>query len=279
MGTGFRTGQVVNPVERGHIAFRTDDIAAFKKRLDEKGIRYSDYGGWAMSGWHQIFFYDPDGNVIEVHQAPAGTACGAAVQELQLFQQPRQGFLAGGARLLARLEKDVRALDRLALSGAIDLPAPRLGQRRPALDDHRIVGRVEILQHDGHMRPAAANCQRRLRPAEAFFRPSVNPSPRARSRPPAAAWRLVVHGEQVPFGGRGEAALRRQAELVERRRTSRPASMRRFSSSLALELAGFLVVTRPSTTILPLGTKRKRLRSRPSARRRIPGRSRRHRAR
>ena len=71
MGTGFRTGHVVNPVDRGHIAFRTDDIAAFKKRLDEKGIRYSDYGGWAMSGWHQIFFYDPDGNVIEVHQAPA----------------------------------------------------------------------------------------------------------------------------------------------------------------------------------------------------------------
>jgi glyoxylase I family protein len=74
MGTGFRTGQVVNPVDRGHIAFRTDDIAAFKKRLDEKGIKYSDYGGWAMSGWHQIFFYDPDGNVIEVHQAPEGTA-------------------------------------------------------------------------------------------------------------------------------------------------------------------------------------------------------------
>ena len=74
MGTGFRTGQVVNPVDRGHIAFRTDDIAAFKKRLDDKGIRYSDYGGWAMAGWHQIFFYDPDGNVIEVHQAPPGTA-------------------------------------------------------------------------------------------------------------------------------------------------------------------------------------------------------------
>ena len=31
MGTGFRTGQIVNPVERGHIAFRTDDIAAFKE--------------------------------------------------------------------------------------------------------------------------------------------------------------------------------------------------------------------------------------------------------
>jgi catechol 2,3-dioxygenase-like lactoylglutathione lyase family enzyme len=74
LGIGFRTGQVVNPVEHGHIAFRTDDIAAFKKRLDEKGIRYSDYGGWAMAGWHQIFFYDPDGNVIEVHQAPADGA-------------------------------------------------------------------------------------------------------------------------------------------------------------------------------------------------------------
>lgn len=69
LNCGFRTGQAVNPMERGHIAFRTDDIAAFKRRLEEKGIPYSDYGGWAMSGWQQIFFYDPDGNVIEVHQA------------------------------------------------------------------------------------------------------------------------------------------------------------------------------------------------------------------
>ena len=47
---GFRTGKAVNPVERGHVAFRTDDIAAFKKRLEDKGIPYSDYGAWAMSG-------------------------------------------------------------------------------------------------------------------------------------------------------------------------------------------------------------------------------------
>jgi glyoxylase I family protein len=66
---GFRQKQFVNPLERGHIAFRTDDIAAFKKRLDEKGVPYSDYGTWAMNGWHQIFFHDPDGNVVEVHQA------------------------------------------------------------------------------------------------------------------------------------------------------------------------------------------------------------------
>jgi catechol 2,3-dioxygenase-like lactoylglutathione lyase family enzyme len=65
---GFRMGQSINPVERGHIAFRTDDIDAFRRRLEEKGIPYSDYGGFAMSGWQQIFFYDPEGNVIEVHQ-------------------------------------------------------------------------------------------------------------------------------------------------------------------------------------------------------------------
>jgi glyoxylase I family protein len=67
-GISFRTGQAVNPVERGHIAFRTDDIEAFKQRLTAKGIPFSDYGAWAMKGWAQIFFYDPEGNVIEVHQ-------------------------------------------------------------------------------------------------------------------------------------------------------------------------------------------------------------------
>ena len=53
-----------------HIAFRPDDLDAFKRRLEDKGIKYSDYGDWAMTGWKQIFFYDPDGNVVEVHQAP-----------------------------------------------------------------------------------------------------------------------------------------------------------------------------------------------------------------
>jgi glyoxylase I family protein len=67
-GISFRTGQAINPVERGHIAFRTDDIEAFKRRLTEKGIPFSDYGAWAMKGWEQIFFHDPEGNVIEVHQ-------------------------------------------------------------------------------------------------------------------------------------------------------------------------------------------------------------------
>jgi len=65
---GFKTGHIVNPVVRGHIAFRTDDIVAFKKHLEARDIPYSDWGDIAVKGWHQIFFYDPEGNVIEVHQ-------------------------------------------------------------------------------------------------------------------------------------------------------------------------------------------------------------------
>lgn len=65
---GFRTGQIVNPVVRGHIAYRTDDLDEFKKHLEQQGVPYSDWGDTAVKGWRQIFFYDPEGNVIEVHQ-------------------------------------------------------------------------------------------------------------------------------------------------------------------------------------------------------------------
>ena len=64
----FRAQQYVNPVSRGHIAFRTDDIEAFKAHLKQHGIPFADWGNQAVAGWYQIFFYDPDGNVIEVHQ-------------------------------------------------------------------------------------------------------------------------------------------------------------------------------------------------------------------
>ena len=65
---GFKTGQIVNPLERGHVAYRTDDLDAFKAHLEDKGVAYSDWEHTAVAGWRQIFFYDPDGNVIEVHQ-------------------------------------------------------------------------------------------------------------------------------------------------------------------------------------------------------------------
>jgi glyoxylase I family protein len=74
LGVGFRTNNAINPLERGHLAFRTDDIEAFKRHLKDKGIPFSDYGAWAMSGWEQIFFHDPEGNVVEVHQVKSGAS-------------------------------------------------------------------------------------------------------------------------------------------------------------------------------------------------------------
>ena len=68
LSVNFKTGHFINPVEKGHIAYRTDDIEAFKKHLKENNIEFTDWGDIGVSGWDQIFFYDPDGNIIEVHQ-------------------------------------------------------------------------------------------------------------------------------------------------------------------------------------------------------------------
>jgi catechol 2,3-dioxygenase-like lactoylglutathione lyase family enzyme len=66
--TAFRMNMPINPIQNGHFCFRTDDIEGFKKKLEDQGIPYADYGKWALKGWYQIFFHDPDGNIIEVHQ-------------------------------------------------------------------------------------------------------------------------------------------------------------------------------------------------------------------
>jgi catechol 2,3-dioxygenase-like lactoylglutathione lyase family enzyme len=68
LNVGFKNDQGINPVERGHIAFRTDDLNAFIKKLEKEKIPYSDYGTTFAKEWHQIFFHDPEGNIIEVHQ-------------------------------------------------------------------------------------------------------------------------------------------------------------------------------------------------------------------
>ena len=68
LSVNFKTGHSINPVEKGHIAYRTNDIEAFKNHLKENNIEFTDWGDIGVSGWHQIFFYDPDGNIIEVHQ-------------------------------------------------------------------------------------------------------------------------------------------------------------------------------------------------------------------
>jgi catechol 2,3-dioxygenase-like lactoylglutathione lyase family enzyme len=65
---GARLGHAVNPVLNGHFAFRTDDLDAVRKVLDEAGIPFSDYGEWVVKGWDQIFVTDPAGNVVEIQQ-------------------------------------------------------------------------------------------------------------------------------------------------------------------------------------------------------------------
>jgi glyoxylase I family protein len=72
-GFAASQGLPVNPLV-GHLAFRVDDIAAVRARLDAEGIPYSDMGEWAIKGWHQLFCADPDGRVIEFHQVLDGTA-------------------------------------------------------------------------------------------------------------------------------------------------------------------------------------------------------------
>ena len=67
LGVAFRSKQSINPIERGHIAYRTDNIEAFKAHLDKCGVPYADYGTTFAKEWYQIFCLDPEGTVVEVH--------------------------------------------------------------------------------------------------------------------------------------------------------------------------------------------------------------------
>ena len=68
INVAFKNNHTINPVDKGHIAFRTDDINSFINKLKKEKIPFSDYGTTFAKEWHQVFFHDPEGNVIEVHQ-------------------------------------------------------------------------------------------------------------------------------------------------------------------------------------------------------------------
>ena len=68
LNVAFKNNHTINPVDKGHIAFRTDDINSFIDKLKKEKIPFSDYGTTFAKEWHQVFFHDPEGNVIEVHQ-------------------------------------------------------------------------------------------------------------------------------------------------------------------------------------------------------------------
>ena len=52
----FHSGQVDNPLECGHIAYKTDDIVALMAHLNSQGVPYSGWSSDAVRGWHQVFF-------------------------------------------------------------------------------------------------------------------------------------------------------------------------------------------------------------------------------
>ena len=68
LNVAFKNKQTINPVDQGHIAFRTDNINSFIEILKQNSIPFSDYGTTFAKEWHQVFFQDPEGNVVEVHQ-------------------------------------------------------------------------------------------------------------------------------------------------------------------------------------------------------------------
>ena len=37
-------------------------------KIITENIPYSDYGTTFAKEWHQVFFQDPEGNIVEVHQ-------------------------------------------------------------------------------------------------------------------------------------------------------------------------------------------------------------------
>ena len=57
LNVAFKNKQTINPVDHGHIAFRTDDIRLFIEKLKQKKIPFSDYGTTFAKEWYQIFFH------------------------------------------------------------------------------------------------------------------------------------------------------------------------------------------------------------------------------
>ncbi|MEO0361036.1 MAG: VOC family protein [Pseudomonadota bacterium] len=63
-----RNGLSHNPSVGGHVAFEVKDLAAVIRRLEAAGAPYSDAGTFAIPGLWNVYFNDPEGNLIEVNQ-------------------------------------------------------------------------------------------------------------------------------------------------------------------------------------------------------------------
>jgi catechol 2,3-dioxygenase-like lactoylglutathione lyase family enzyme len=68
-GFGYRNNFAHNPSIGGHPAFTIKDLSNLIARLDKEKILYSDAKVYAMPGFHQIYLYDINANMLEINQA------------------------------------------------------------------------------------------------------------------------------------------------------------------------------------------------------------------
>ena len=68
-GFGYRNSFAHNPSIAGHPAFTVKSLTALIQKLEDKNILYSDAKVYAMPGFHQIYLYDINANMLEINQA------------------------------------------------------------------------------------------------------------------------------------------------------------------------------------------------------------------
>jgi hypothetical protein len=68
-GFGYRNNFAHNPSIGGHPAFTINDLSILTAKLDKEKILYSDAKVYAMPGFHQIYLYDINANMLEINQA------------------------------------------------------------------------------------------------------------------------------------------------------------------------------------------------------------------
>ena len=68
-GFAFRNNFIHNPSIGGHPAFTVKDLHKTIQLLKKKKILFSDAKVYAMPGFHQIYLYDINSNILEINQA------------------------------------------------------------------------------------------------------------------------------------------------------------------------------------------------------------------
>ena len=68
-GFGYRNSFAHNPSIAGHPAFTVKNLTALIQKLEDKNILFSDAKVYAMPGFHQIYLYDINANMLEINQA------------------------------------------------------------------------------------------------------------------------------------------------------------------------------------------------------------------